>query len=153
MGTVCVLIVPVCSLEKNIGGQRQTEKRTERDPHRQNNTESLLITCHRQETDKNKHTTLSHTQLIHNEHPYRQRFSSEGQERYLLITPQLLFLSVVNCVKKQAQMALFVQHGLRQRRALINLYYIIITTMYQCSIAKKSFNTTSFQREQLLNNI
>ena len=43
---------------KNIGGQRQTEKRTERDSDRQNHTESLLITCHGQETDKNKHTTL-----------------------------------------------------------------------------------------------
>ena len=43
---------------KNIGGQRQTEKRTERDPDRKNHTESLLISCHGQEADKNIHTTL-----------------------------------------------------------------------------------------------
>ena len=43
---------------KNIGGQRQTEKRTERDPERKNHTESLLISCHGQEADKNIHTTL-----------------------------------------------------------------------------------------------
>ena len=40
-----------------------------------------------------------------------------------------------------------------QRQSLINMHSIIIIIMYICSIAKNSFKTNSFQREQFINNI
>ena len=40
-----------------------------------------------------------------------------------------------------------------QRQSLINMHSIIIIIMYICSIAKNSYKTNSFQREQFINNI